>query len=154
MPSHATRQIEAAFETFAARIDLEGFAFDPEGNAVLAFDEVLVDFQILDGDGVLLVMSRLGAPPLDSADLYGRLLDANFLWSGTGGATIARDPDGSDIVLMRRIPGDGLTAETLEEAVGTFVSVAEAFMAEIAGGDSYTESSGDDLIADRHAIRI
>lgn len=125
--SQTTRQeIDSILDGFAARIELEGFALDADGNAQLAFDDVLVHLQLDEADDRLLMLAPLGTPGADAADTYRLLLDANFFWSETNGATAARDPASGAVVLMRGVQVTGLGADQFEAALQGFVNAAEA----------------------------
>lgn len=126
MSQTTRRQIDGILDGFAARIELEGFALDADGNAQLAFDDVLVHLQLDEADDRLLMLAPLGTPGTDAADAYRQLLDANFFWSETNGATVARDPATGAVVLMRGVQVTGLGADQFEAALQGFVNAAES----------------------------
>jgi hypothetical protein len=152
MSSHTVRQIEAAFEMLAARVDLEGFAFDEDGEATLAFDDVAVVFRISQQEGAVLLLAPLGQPANPSEALFSALLEANFGWAGTGGGTISREPGDGPLMLMRRLSGEGMTADSLEADLGAFVSAAESLAKHIAA--SMPDEPETDFAVDPTAIRI
>lgn len=123
--SQTTRQqTDAILEGFAARIDLAGFALDADGNAQLAFDDVLVHLQLDEADDRLLMLAPLGLPAEDAADAYRQLLDANFFWSETNGGTVARDPATGAVVLMQGVQVGNLDADRFEAALQGFAPSA------------------------------
>jgi hypothetical protein len=139
--SQTTRQeIDSILDGFAARIELDGFALDADGNAQLAFDDVLVHLQLDEADDRLLMLAPLGTPGADAADTYRQLLDANFFWSETNGATAARDPASGAVVLMQGVQVTGLGADQFEAALQGFVNAAEALTKRLAAAEDQEAS--------------
>jgi len=85
--------------------------------------------------GRLLLSATLGALPQDRREeLIALLLDANFFWHGTGGATAALAAD-DGIVLQRSLPADtSLDGETLAAILELFLTAA-AQIREVAAAD-------------------
>lgn len=113
------------------RIGLEGLALDDEGHASLGLDEIFVSLDVQEEAGQLLLSTSLGQPGGDSAQLYGRMLDANFLGVGTAGATLARSPGSGTIVLWQALPREELEISRFEQRLQSFVDIAEAWTAAI-----------------------
>ena len=113
------------------RIGLEGLALDDEGHASLGLDDVFVSLDVREEVGQLLLSAPLGQPGGDSAQLYGRMLDANFLGVGTAGATLARSPGSGTIVLWQALPREELEISRFEQRLQSFVDIAEAWAAAI-----------------------
>ena len=113
------------------RIGLEGLALDDEGHASLGLDDVFVSLDVREEAGQLLLSAPLGQPGGDSAQLYGRMLDANFLGVGTAGATLARSPGSGTIVLWQALPREELEISRFEQRLQSFVDIAEAWAAAI-----------------------
>jgi hypothetical protein len=124
MESTWRQQVNALLERFGARVGLEKCALNEQGSALLAFDDVFVSLLLNESGGALLLLASVGGPAA-SAEIYGLLLDANLLWSGTRGATLARDPAGHTIILQRSLQVAGLEPEHLEVALESFVCAAE-----------------------------
>ena len=141
MSQTTRRQIDGILDGFAARIELDGFALDADGNAQLAFDDVLVQLQLDEADDRLLMLAPLGSPGDDAAAIYRQMLDANFFWSETNGGTVARDPATGAVVLMRGVQVTGLDAERFEAALQGFVNAAESLSARLTTGEDQTVES-------------
>jgi hypothetical protein len=107
-----------------------------DGRLTLTFDgrlEVTLEHEPEEGRLVLwALLAEFGAerPPA----LLAELLDANFLWRATGGATLALEQGSGKVVLSQALPVAGLEAAALERAIETFVSAAMHWSAHIAAG--------------------
>ena len=132
MISKAREQADRLLTEFGSMIGLDGFALDETGHARLAFDEVFVSLDLREEDGSLVLVAPLGEPPERTVENYGRLLDANLHWAGTGGSTLAREPATGVIVLQHAIALDGLDESSFETAVRGFVDAAERLAALVA----------------------
>ena len=76
-------------------------------------------------DGVLLG-GIIGEPPPEGQGLFNSmLLQANFLFQGTGGATIGQNPETKEYALMRNFSLKDLDAAAFSEALGNFVNELE-----------------------------
>ena len=118
------------------QIGLDDLQLDENGYAALAFDDVVVNFE-LDEDGERLLMSAyLGEPQGDLLKTYELLLDANFCWQGTGGGTLSLERETGGIVLFQSLPTRTLDLHTLETTLETFVNSAEAWTLQLAESES------------------
>jgi hypothetical protein len=134
MTSPLYHQVNAVLGQFGAHVGLPGCALDDEGAAQLALDEVFVTLLLDEPAGSLLLLSPVGRPQ-PSSEIYGWLLDANLFWSGTAGATLARDAASGSVVLQRSLPGAGLDLEQFETALQTLVDAAERLRGRLAEHD-------------------
>ncbi|MBY4599475.1 CesT family type III secretion system chaperone [bacterium BD-1] len=113
----------------------------PDAGAFLKTEEVVVDDITVsiyyEGDesiGEVVCFSMLGKP--DAADLpkvSQVLLEANYLWAGTGGATLGMSPEDQKIMCAVRLQIDGLTGESLASTIDAFVDTASFWKRWIAG---------------------
>jgi hypothetical protein len=124
-------QTNQLLQELGQRIGLDGLALDEDGHASLGLDEIFVSLDVQEEADQLLLSAPLGQPGGDRAALYGRMLDANFLGTGTGGATLARSPGNGTIMLWQALPREELEISRFEQRLQSFVDVAEAWAAGI-----------------------
>jgi len=118
-----------------ALLGLPDLAFDADGDCALTIDDTLqVDISFLDEEDALLLVSPLGSPadPLP-ADLAEAMLDANFFWRGTGGATLGLDRETRMAVLVETVPLAGQHPAALRDRLSDFVTVARDWTDRVAG---------------------
>ncbi len=95
---------------------------DDEGRSLLEFDGMGVVLQGVDEVNKLTLLSPVGLPPPeDPARLYKTLLEANYLFEGTGGATLSINPDGGGVMLVKCLDTRALTVEDLMDALDKFL---------------------------------
>lgn len=114
-------------EQFAARMGVAGLALDAHGCAALESQQgVTVNLEHDAAQDLLHLYSHLGADPArDRETLYAAMLDANLFGQGTGGATLARDPQDRMLVLCQTVAPASLTGETFESLVLAFMDNAQ-----------------------------
>jgi hypothetical protein len=86
---------------FGRQIGLDELAFDDQGIAVLEFDGRPVTLLAEEEADRLLLYAFPGLVAGDPVQVFGRLLDANFLAGEEGGAVLSLVP-GSDVVALHR----------------------------------------------------
>jgi hypothetical protein len=124
MSSPLHNQVNAVLEQFGAHVGLDVCELDEDGGAQFALDDVFVSLLLDEKTGSLLLLSSIGRPEA-SAEVYGRLLDANLFWSGASGSTLARESASRSIVLQRSLLVAGLDLEQFESTLRGFVDTAE-----------------------------
>ncbi|MCZ0944080.1 MAG: type III secretion system chaperone [Gammaproteobacteria bacterium] len=125
--------LHSLIREFGAAIGLEEMAFDDQQRCNLMFDDVPVSLELSGGEDSLYIYSVLGPEPAEGAkELYSELLKANYAFAQTGGATLALDPGGGGIVLMREEPLEILHLPQLEALIENFVNTAEGLIASVA----------------------
>ena len=116
---------EELIAAFAARYGIEGLEAG-DGAAALDVDGMEVGI-LYDGpaDAVTLC-AEIGEPPATAEDRFGGvMLQANFLFRGTDGATLAQDPDTEAFAIVRALELPGLDPDAFSEAVERFVNQLE-----------------------------
>ena len=120
----------------AEKTGLDYLEVNEEGACAVQFDEkvtvLLVD---VPAEGALRLVSDLGpvSEGLDVAILHRTLLEANWLGSGTHGATLSIEPGTHHVGLWRQVSLEGLSPVTFMDQLGKFVDVAEVWTALIRG---------------------
>ncbi len=127
--------LHSLIKEFGAAVGLEDMTFDDQQRCNLMFDDVPVSLEMSGGEGSLYIYSVLAPEPAENANaLYAELLRANYAFAQTAGATLALDPAGGGIVLMREEPLETLRLPQFEALIEDFVNVAEGFIASLAEG--------------------
>jgi Tir chaperone protein (CesT) family len=142
MSSPLHHQVNSVLEQFGVHVGLDICMLDEEGGAQLALDDVYVSLLLDDSAESLLFLSSIGRPEA-SAEIYGRLLDANLFWAGAGGSTLAREAASRSIVLQRSLPVAGLDLERFEAALQGFVESAERLRDTLVAGNGSAEAQAD-----------
>ena len=133
MPAEATLAYPDLLDDLAKQIGL-----DPD--ALRSQEEISVNGHplglALDGparEGDVLVFAQLGALLETQRECIAiTLLEANHQWHGTGGATLALQPDTGAVTLWLRLPIPLLSGELLGEQIRDFAEAAEFWRAQLA----------------------
>lgn len=121
--------LEILFAELGKQIGIESLAFDEEGSCTLAFDEDLVVTFLASNDDLYAVcyVADLQA----GSGKAEQLLNANFAWKGTQGATYAIEPGSNRVVLCRQWDASRLQIGQLVSDLEALVNVAEAAKADL-----------------------
>lgn len=127
-------QVGLLLRELGQRLGLADLDLDEDGHAALAFDDVLVDFEFdAAQEGRLLLYAYLGEPQGgEPAALLRAMLEANFFWRGTGGATLSLERATGGAVLALPVAIAGLDYGTFERTLEGFVAAAETWMKRLA----------------------
>ncbi len=112
-------------------LGLEGIELNEKGQCVLSFDEkIVVQFQAKEEKEQAVLMSFIGTVKGDLEKGYGTLLEGNFLWRETGGATLALEEKEElpQVVLVEKLSLPLLNNETFEKILERFVNCAELWI--------------------------
>lgn len=115
----------------AEALGLTELTLDDQGTCALVLDDRLpVTLALDDASATLHLYCVLGPGPEDllhQAACYAAMLDANLFGRGTGGATLAMDPDAGDMVLCRSLPLTQTTPESLLDAAELLIQAADSW---------------------------
>ena len=91
-----------------------------DGMAVSILEMPALDAVVLNG--------VIGEPPPQGLEpLHKAMLEANYNFAGTAGATLAVNPEDGTLTLTRLVPSVQIDAEALLAALESFVNVLEAW---------------------------
>ena len=128
---------------FSARLGTS-LELDDDGVCKFEADGLVVSIHDLPEVGAVALIGDLGEPPPESLEgLYAALLDANHLFSDTGGATLSRNPETNRIALCLALHRKMLDADSFFGAVERFISAAHVWadvVSNYRGETSVTES--------------
>ena len=142
--------LEILFAELGKQIGIESLAFDEEGSCTLAFDEDLV-VTFLAANDDLYAVCYVADLPEDKHKAID-LLNANFAWKGTQGATYAIEPGSNRVVLCRQWDASSLQIGQLVNDLEALVNVAEAEKANLSNieqqldAQSFSSSSLDQRV--------
>lgn len=106
-------------------IDLKA---DEEGTVNLAVDNMSVVLQAVPELDKLLLYGEVGDPPPEGADrLAEAMLQSNYLFQGTGGATLSQDADSGSYFLCQYEVLSLLDSEKFEKLLESFVNTLESW---------------------------
>lgn len=109
---------------FATSLGVKDYELTEEGHANLELDDTPIALMLDETSGTLVLLSSLGKLE-ESADSYGKLLDANLFWKDTAGATLARNPDTRSIVIQRPLSVESLDYPRFCNVLLEFVQTCE-----------------------------
>lgn len=114
---------------FAAKIGIGAeIEIDSEERCFLEFDGMGVVIQGMAATETVAVLSPVGMPPPeDPCALYKALLEANYLFRGTSGATLSVNPEDGGVMLCRSLDGKALDADGLFVALDAFLNTLVAW---------------------------
>lgn len=141
-----TQQVQLLLNDLGKIVGIPDLALRDGQCALLIDDRLELEISHADGDDRLVLAALLGKMPADAGpERYLDLLDANFFWRGTEGATLGIDRDSDSVVLVDSIHVANLHAGDLEAKLGRFVRAAQDWTARIAGEGPVTggTTSGD-----------
>lgn len=128
---------------FAAGLGVTDLAFDEDGVARLAADDMVVSFMEVPERRAILTWAEVATPPPENlTQLYKFLLEAMFMGRATQGATFSCE--GDTIYLHRMDSLSDLDPEGLSKIVEEFLNLVEKWRDVIQSFRAdETESSGD-----------
>ncbi len=134
--------IKNLLQEFGKTIDIAELQLDNEHRCNLLFDDIGVSFELAPDEESIYLYSMLGvAPSTDLESMYALLLDANYIFRGTKGATIGIEASSKSIVLIREERLENMQLAHFESIVKVFVDLAESWRERL--NDLSTETSTD-----------
>lgn len=138
LPSQIAKELKMCFNELirglAERMGIAGeIEVDSEQRCLLEFDGMGVVIQGVGAAETVALLSPVGMPPPENpVQLYRALLEANYLFQGTSGATLSVNPDGGGVMLCRQLDGKALDADGLLVALDAFLNTLVAWRSYVA----------------------
>jgi hypothetical protein len=129
-----SRQIaDSLLAGFGETIGIPGLAFDEKGSCSLVFDgNILVNVAVEERRRRLVLFSFLCELPRSSrSKQFAAMLEGNFFWQGTDGATLSFETASRSALLMYPVPLEGLNPSALHMVMERFVNTAETWVARL-----------------------
>ncbi|MBC6496708.1 MAG: type III secretion system chaperone [Alphaproteobacteria bacterium GM7ARS4] len=126
MPNE-NRPIDHLLKTLGESIGLDSLHFDDNDGCLLQFDDTITLLLLYDApqDDVYLFSFVQEIPADHREKVLIRLLEANYRWQETAGATLSLNPGSESVVLTRQVSANGLDLPQLEKLIGDFVDNVE-----------------------------
>ena len=110
---------------FGEKVGAPELAPDEDGAVVIENELIRLTVQELPEMGKILIHCEFGEPPVENAAQFERkMLQANFMYRGTGGATLSMDEESGRYYLSRYDEMGGLTVERFCALLDSFMSIA------------------------------
>jgi hypothetical protein len=111
-------------------LDLSSLVLDENNHCLILFDDkIVLNLELQETDGTLVIYSYISIVPFAGKELILEiLLEANFFWKISHGATFAIDKQTQTLVLQQKFPLPLFQPEHFEDHLAVFVDVAEAWM--------------------------
>ncbi len=123
----SVEQANLVLGSFGDVIGLAGLCLDGQGYACLTFDELTVNVEYEPMRDALALFSWLGEVKGDRAELFAELLEANLRAYATGDATLGYERSGDGIVILERLPLNGLDVSAFQERLEAYLVMAESW---------------------------
>ena len=112
---------------FGEKHGIDGLASD-EGTTSLDIDGMTVEIFHNEEDASIFLCSVVGEPPAEGQERFSALLlQANFLFKGTDGATLSQNPDTKEYALVRVLSLSLLDLDSFSSALEKFVNGIESW---------------------------
>ena len=123
-----------------------------DGVAVFEIDGMSVGFIHDPSEDAVMVVAEIGEqnPDADEA-CSSALLKANYLFAGTGGATLCRNPETGAFAIMRSWPLASVDGDTFAAAVNDLLTTAEKWKA-VVEGMGEAQIANDDQVEEGEEI--
>lgn len=107
-----------------------------DGTVVFEIDDLTVGLIHDPAADAMMVVVEFGEPnPAVDEVCSSALLKANYLFAGTGGATLCRNPETGAFAITRSWPLVSLDVDTFETAINDLLATAEKWKAVVEGID-------------------
>lgn len=106
-------------------------------------DQVVVDMEWVESEGVLQVYSAIGPDPQTDSELLHEMLIANMFGAGTGKGVLAIDEAAREVLLCREFETSHIDVKKFVEELNTFIERV-AYWADRLANISVDETEGDE----------
>lgn len=144
-------QFNELMADFGKRLDLDEFQPDEDGLCEIHTDDFTVAFQHVPETEMVLTTGFLcEVGPNPSPAFFRTLLEANFMYNATHGATLSVDPANDCVMLSRYDRLNQLDGETFFQTTELFMKAMlewkDWFKAGVPDGDSAETASPEDIV--------
>ena len=157
--SHASKlQNAGLLSEFGKFIGLPDLSFDKSRTCTLSFDETVI-FLREENDGSLIVYAPLLEVPEDNkATIQTLLLNANFMFQGTRGATMSMAEHSSFATIAVHMKPFSLSLKALTEVVEEFLKLVDFWQDKlskiiVSDGGQATADSGEEVLTARRGLK-
>jgi hypothetical protein len=136
---------------FGDLIGLAGLCLDERGYACLTFDDLTVNIEYEPMRDALALFSWLGEVKGGRTELFAELLEANLRAYATGDATLGYERAGDGIVILERLPLNGLDVSDFQQRLEAYLTMAGTWRERLGTHEAAPASSGADRLS--HFLR-
>lgn len=131
-------------KAFAKNLGLE-LELDDSGSCTFSSDDFTITFTDLRGLESIALTADIGLPPPEKLEnLYKFMLEANYLFNATSGATLAINAGSGHVALCSIFTYRGADADVFAHAVERFVNTCESWSKIVAQYRYRVETSQDE----------
>ncbi|MBS7777915.1 type III secretion system chaperone [Acidovorax sp. CCYZU-2555] len=121
------KDINRLLTDFGNYLGLESLALDENDYCCLTFDDIYLNIEAVGEGSAVLIYSSLGVVPEDAgAEVYKRLLEANYFFHKTSGGTIGLEAGTGLVAMTQLVDTANMELSDWEAVVKGFVDSAEA----------------------------
>ena len=121
--------IQALFAELGQQLGMAELALDENNHCILNIDDGNdIHLEYLESEDLLLMVSAL--PPVEEkhqAVIYGTMLQGNYLWQDTYGATLAIHPETDAIIIEHKMRIDTIEPGSLQEHIAGLDTLTRAW---------------------------
>jgi hypothetical protein len=120
-------KVNKIFRDFGKNIGIEELSLDENNYCCLFVEDVAVNIEFDEGTEQLFLCSTIAElpPQNERMALYDLLLDGNFCFRSTDGATIGVDTEHDLVALVKAVPLERISSSLLETMLVTFADLAK-----------------------------
>lgn len=126
----AKKEVKKILKALGASLSIDNLQLDDNNHCILLFgDKIVLNIDLDEGKELLVVYTYIGEVPLEGREeLFEKMLEANFFWQGTSGATIGIDKQSQTLILAYSVELPLRKPADFEENLASFVETVEKWM--------------------------
>ncbi|MDR2807146.1 MAG: type III secretion system chaperone [Puniceicoccales bacterium] len=126
-------EVNHLLQELAKVLDLSSLTLDSNNHCLILFDDkIVLNLELNEEEGALIVYSYISVVPFMGKELVLEvLLEANFFWKVSNGATFAIDKQTQTLVLQKKFLLPLADSNAFEDDLAVFVDVVDAWMKRI-----------------------
>ncbi len=119
-------QLNTLLNDFGKNLDISDLSFDENGYCCLILDDFVINLEVADNGDIIYFYSNVGETPSDNREaFYEMLLQANFLFCQTNGATLGISREANFVLLSYQVNTSGLDLSRFTRIVENFANTVE-----------------------------
>lgn len=129
------KEVNSLLNKLGASLGLDGLSLDENNHCILLFDDkVILNLELDEVNELLVVYSYIGEVPFEGREnIFEALLESNFFWRNTQGATLGIDKHTQTVVLAYPMELPLKNKNIFEERLAVFVDVTEQWIDRLEG---------------------